>query len=129
MDEYVRLGSVGDFQGVRIKSYRMLGRLVGIVREPDGTFWATEIACKHQNADLTTGRFEGDEVTCPRHGWKYDIRTGQCLNQNSAPLRRHHLRRIGDELHVSVHPIEAEVPPESPDDAMPEIVFRPKRGS
>ena len=122
--DYIRLASVGDFQGIRMKSFRLMGRIVAIVRERDGTFWATEIACKHQNADLTTGRFDGDVVTCPRHFWKYDIRTGECLNQNSAPLRKHHLKRIGDELHVSVQPIEAAEQDE--DDPMPEIVFKPK---
>jgi nitrite reductase/ring-hydroxylating ferredoxin subunit len=118
---------VHDFRGVRIKSFRILARLVAIVRDPDGTFWATEIACKHQNADLATeGRWEGDLVTCTRHFWKYDLRSGRCLNQNSPPLRRHDLKRIGDELHVSVHPIEPEPKSDEGDDPMPEIVFRNK---
>jgi nitrite reductase/ring-hydroxylating ferredoxin subunit len=100
---------------------------VAIVRDPDGTFWATEIACKHQNADLAAeGTWDGDIVTCSRHFWKYNLRTGQCLNQNSAPLRRHDLKRIGDELHVSVHPIETESAKNEDDDPMPEIVFREK---
>jgi nitrite reductase/ring-hydroxylating ferredoxin subunit len=122
--DFVRLATVNDFRGVRIKSFRILGRLVAIVREPDGTFWATEIACKHQNADLATeGEWEGNIVTCKRHFWKYDLRTGQCLNQNSVPLRRHALKRIGDELHVSLNPIEPEQSPPD-DDPMPDIVFR-----
>jgi nitrite reductase/ring-hydroxylating ferredoxin subunit len=126
--DYVRLASVSDFRGVRIKSFRLLGRLVAIVREPDGTFWATEIACKHQNADLAAeGRWDGDVVTCSRHFWKYNLRTGQCLNQPAAPLRRHDLKRIGDELHVSVEPIS--VDPDGDDDPMPEIVFRPRESS
>lgn len=123
--DYVRLGYVRDFDQVRIKSYRMLGRLIAIVRERDGTFWATEIACKHQNADLVNeGRWEGDQVICRRHGWKYDLRTGECLNQNSAPLRRHHLKVVAGELHVSAHPIEtADSADEEP---MPEIIIRSK---
>lgn len=103
----------------------MLGRLVAIIRERDGSFWATEIACKHQNADLVSeGLWRGEEVLCRRHGWKYNIRTGQCLNQNSAPLRRHHLKVIAGELHVSVQPIEQQTAPE--EEPMPEIIIRPK---
>lgn len=123
--EYIRLGYVRDFDQVRMKSYRMLGRLVAIIRERDGSFWATEIACKHQNADLVSeGLWRGEEVLCRRHGWKYNIRTGQCLNQNSAPLRRHHLKVIAGELHVSVQPIEQQTAPE--EEPMPEIIIRPK---
>lgn len=123
--EYIRLGYVRDFDRVRMKSYRMLGRLIAIVRERDGSFWATEIACKHQNADLVTeGRWEGNLVTCKRHGWQYDLRSGECLNQNSAPLRRHHLKVVAGELHVSMQPIEPEREPEI--EPMPEIVIRPQ---
>ncbi len=123
--DYIRLGYVRDFDQVRTKSYRMLGRLIAIIRERDGSFWATEIACKHQNADLISeGLWKGDEVICRRHGWKYNIRTGQCLNQNSAPLRRHHLKVVAGELHVSVQPIESAAAPE--EEPMPEIVIRPR---
>ncbi len=122
--EFIRVGYLRDMDRVRMKSFRMLGRVVAVIREADGSLWATEIACKHQNADLVNeGRWNGDVVTCTRHGWKYDLHTGQCLNQNSAPLRRHHLKVMAGELHVSIHPIEVEVKEEEP---MPEIVIRPK---
>ncbi len=125
--DFVRLATVDDFRGERMKSFRVMGRLIAIVREPDGTFWATEIACKHQNADLATeGQWEGDIVTCKRHFWKYNLRTGRCLNQNSAPLRRHALKRVGDELHVSLQPIESGKTDPADDDPMPDIVFRKK---
>jgi len=83
--DFIKLATVSDLAGIRMKSFRLMGRIVAIVREPDGTFWATEIGCKHQNADLTTGKFDGDVVTCPRHRWQYNIRTGQCLTRS---LRR-----------------------------------------
>lgn len=123
--DYVKLATKSDFRDTRIKSFRVLGKLVAIVKDADGTFWATEIACKHQNADLTTGRFRGDTVTCPRHGWTYDIRSGECLTHSSARLRRHGLKVIGEELHVSVHAIEPEAEM-TDEDAMPEIVIRPQ---
>ena len=123
--DYIRLAYVRDFDKIRMKSYRVMGKLVAILRERDGSFWATEIACKHQNADLITeGRWDGDTVVCSRHFWKYNIRTGQCLNQNSAPLRRHGLKVIAGELHVSVQPIEENSGPE--EEPMPEIIIRPK---
>jgi nitrite reductase/ring-hydroxylating ferredoxin subunit len=115
--DYIRLAKVSDFDNTRIKSYRIFAKLVAIVKDADGTFWATEIACKHQYADLTEGRFKGDCVTCPRHGWIYNIRTGLCLNQNSATLRRYGLKQEGSDLYVSVAPLEdgyAEIPPDEP---------------
>lgn len=106
--DYIKLAKVSDFDAVRIRSYRVLARNVGIVKDPDGSFYATEISCKHQNADLTTGRFVGDKVTCPRHGWVYDIRSGECLNHESTPLRRYGLQIDGEDILVSVKPLPAE---------------------
>ena len=123
--EFVRIANIGDFDRVRIKSFQLLGKYVGVVKNPDGSFYATEIACKHQNADLTTGRFQGDIVTCPRHGWTYNIRTGQCLNQPSAVLRRHALRVEGDNILVSLYPEDAGGPSAEDVDATPEIIFKP----
>ena len=113
--EYIRLAAVSDLDDVHIKSFRVFGKLIAIVKDRDGSFWATEIACKHQNADLSSVYAGRDEVRCPRHGWKYNIRTGECLNQNSAPLRRHGLRVDGEDVYVSTHPIEPEPPSEEQD--------------
>lgn len=122
--QFIKLAKTGEFSETRIKSFQILGKFIAIVREPDGSFYATEIACKHQNADLTTGRFEGDLVTCARHGWKYNIRTGECLNQNAAPLRRHALKVEGEDLLVSIAPVEPE-PPEEDDHLFEVIVKNP----
>lgn len=121
--EYVKLGRVADFGSARIRSYTILGRHIGIVRNADGTFFATEISCKHQNADLSTGALKGNVVTCPRHGWRYDLATGECLNQKSARLRRHDLRIENGWFVVSALPIDAE---EANGDAdpFPEIQIR-----
>lgn len=123
---FVKLAKISDFDGIRIRSYSILGKYVAIVKDQNGSFWATEIGCKHQNADLTTGQFKGDVVRCARHGWVYNIRTGQCLNHPSTPLRRHALRLEGQDVYVSTSPIEPE-PPEEDNEQSFEIKFRDNR--
>lgn len=120
--DFIKLAHRDDFIDNWIKSYQILGKFIAIVKEKDGTFYATEIACKHNNADLTTGDFRGSIVRCCRHGWEYDIKSGECLNHDSAPLRRHELKIEDDDLYVSVSPIDADGIPEEDFD-MPEIVI------
>ncbi len=103
---FIKLAKVADFAALRIKSYQVFGKFIAIVKDPDGTLYATEIACKHNNADLSSGHFRGDVVTCSRHGWIYNIKTGQCLNQNSSPLRRHALEVRGGDIYVSTSVVE-----------------------
>jgi nitrite reductase/ring-hydroxylating ferredoxin subunit len=40
---------------------------------------ALDEMCGHQGGPLSEGKVSGSRVTCPWHGWTYDLRTGQCL--------------------------------------------------
>ena len=45
----------------------------------DGEFYAIEDVCTHDYETLTGGCIEGDEIICPRHGARFNIRTGEAL--------------------------------------------------
>jgi 3-phenylpropionate/trans-cinnamate dioxygenase ferredoxin subunit len=44
-----------------------------------GRFWAMDDCCTHDDGPLGEGRLEGFAIECPRHGAKFDIRTGHVL--------------------------------------------------
>jgi nitrite reductase/ring-hydroxylating ferredoxin subunit len=83
----LRIGREADFPAGGVTRRTFLGRHVGIFRRADGALAATEVTCRHQNADLSLGERDGDVVTCPRHGWRYDLATGECLTESWARLR------------------------------------------
>ena len=35
--------------------------------------------CPHQSGSLADGRLEDGIVTCPLHGWEFDVWSGACL--------------------------------------------------
>jgi nitrite reductase (NADH) small subunit len=43
----------------------------------DGMFYATQSECLHLQGPLGHGELSGCVVTCPWHGWQYDVRTGE----------------------------------------------------
>ena len=43
----------------------------------NGGFYAVQGHCLHLQGPLGHGRLEGCVLTCPWHGWQYDVRTGQ----------------------------------------------------
>jgi nitrite reductase (NADH) small subunit len=49
-----------------------------------GEFFALDGICPHQGGPLGKGTLQGCVVTCPWHGWQFDVRTGQ--HQASAAL-------------------------------------------
>ncbi len=51
------------------------GNVVVLFRVKNGYF-AISNTCLHRGGPLGEGELNGYEVTCPWHGWKYDVRTG-----------------------------------------------------
>lgn len=51
----------------------------------EGTFYALDGICPHQGGPLGKGELLGCVVTCPWHGWQFDVTTGQ--HQASKSLR------------------------------------------
>jgi len=47
----------------------------------DGEFFAIEDLCSHDGGDLASGRCDGDQIICPRHGARFCIRTGKALTR------------------------------------------------
>lgn len=45
----------------------------------DGEFHAVEDVCTHDFSELTGGCVEGTQIVCPRHGARFDLRTGEAL--------------------------------------------------
>lgn len=48
----------------------------------DGTLFAIEDRCSHDDGDLVEGEFDIEDCTveCPRHGSRFDLRTGKPVN-------------------------------------------------
>ena len=44
-----------------------------------GNYFAIGDVCTHDEGPLGDGELEGFEITCPRHGARFDVRTGKAL--------------------------------------------------
>lgn len=44
--------------------------------------------CPHQTTDIPHLALEGHTLTCPKHQWAFDIRSGECTAKGTSPLRR-----------------------------------------
>ena len=108
--QMVKIARTSDFAESDMRSFKVLARPVGIFKEPDGSFRAMEVGCKHENADLTTGRIKDGVVVCPWHGWKYDLRTGECLWGAPTCLRPYALEVRGEDIYISLRPVDPNAP-------------------
>lgn len=66
----------------------------------DGTYYALDNTCTHRGGPLGEGELEGSIVTCPWHGWQYDVATGICVANPSAKVERYEVQIEGTEVKV-----------------------------
>jgi len=50
-----------------------------LIANVEGQFFAMRAKCNHMGGPLDKGTLEGSVVSCPLHGSKWDVRTGQLI--------------------------------------------------
>ena len=84
------------------------GRVVEVNETPvalfnvDGEFHALDNTCLHHGGPLGEGVCEAATVTCPWHGWQYDIPSGECLSAPGQLVEKYEVRVEGDDIQVKV---------------------------
>jgi nitrite reductase (NADH) small subunit len=109
------VASVGEITPGQCKLVEVEGRSIGIFNVA-GTFIAVLNVCPHELAPICAGRVsgttlpsapgefrwgrEGEILSCPWHGWEFDLITGQCLTDRSK-LLRYPVTVEGDTLYLT----------------------------
>jgi 3-phenylpropionate/trans-cinnamate dioxygenase ferredoxin subunit len=65
----------GAMRAVEVEGQELLLANVG------GSFYALSRACTHMGANLCEGQLDGKVVTCPRHGARFDVTSGQAVGK------------------------------------------------
>ena len=68
----------------------------------EGKICAIQHVCPHQGGPLAEGGIEGKVVTCPWHGWQFDVTTGVCTFNDSVKQETYKVREEGEDVFVEV---------------------------
>lgn len=63
------------------------GRGLFVCRDAED-FRVYDSRCPHQTTDIPHLALEGTTLTCPKHQWAFDIRSGQCIAKGTSALRK-----------------------------------------
>ncbi len=83
MPHWIAVADVADFPLGSAREVVAEGKVIALFHTAEG-FFALDGLCPHQGGPLGKGKLEGCVVTCPWHGFQFDVRTGQ--HQVSANL-------------------------------------------
>jgi len=69
-----------------------------------GEFFCIDDVCTHDGGPLSEGRLENHSLACPRHGAKFDIRTGKALTMPATvDTAAHEVKVEGDDVLVRLY--------------------------
>src|SRR5271155_1956116 len=73
---FERAAKTAEVPAGTVHEIQVAGKAVAI-SNVDGKFYAINNTCLHRGGPLGQGKLEGKIVTCPWHGWQYDVTTGK----------------------------------------------------
>lgn len=99
MLEWIKVAEAKEVAPACGKVVTVLGETV-VLFAVDGDVCAIDNTCPHQGGPLGEGVLDGDVVTCPWHGWRYNVRTGCPVL--TPPVKTFDVRRNGSSIELGV---------------------------
>ena len=101
MGRSVKLGSAAAVPEGGVRSFEAEGRKIAVFRQ-GGALHAMDSVCPHRGGPLGEGAVENGIVACPWHGWRFDVRTGKCVNLPDGAQTCFPVREEGGDIVVEV---------------------------
>ena len=100
MSDLVRVATVHDLRDPGKMVIEIDERIV-VLFLVDGVYSCLDDVCTHDGGPLGEGTLEGTAIACPRHGAKFDIRTGHALTMPATEdTVVHEVKIVGDGVYV-----------------------------
>lgn len=101
MGETVSVARITDLRPGEGKVVQANGKQIALFNV-DGIFYAIDNICLHRGGPLGEGILQDRVVTCPWHGWKYDVATGISPVNQEISVQAYQVEIVGEEVRVTV---------------------------
>jgi nitrite reductase/ring-hydroxylating ferredoxin subunit len=98
---FVTVARVDDVPRGTVATVRAGDEEIALVHCEDG-FFATQNACIHLQGPLGEGHLDGCLLSCPWHGWQYDVHTGENTFDLGIKLRTYDVQVEDGEVRVRI---------------------------
>jgi nitrite reductase/ring-hydroxylating ferredoxin subunit len=99
---FVSIASIEELAPGKMKCVSVAGLRL-LLANVDGSYYCTDDTCTHEDASLCRGSLKGGLVKCPLHGSRFDLRTGEALEEPAeARLRTYPVRVDRDRILVEL---------------------------
>ena len=101
MSEFVTVGNAAEIPSGQGKIFEVKGNQVA-VWNVNGNYYAFQNVCPHRGGPVGEGELEGTVITCPWHGWSFDVTTCASPINPSAKLTRYDVKVEDNQIKIGV---------------------------
>jgi len=98
---FVYVAKARDIAPGQIREIRLEGISIALANVA-GQFHALSNTCLHRGGPLGQGSLQGNMVTCPWHGWSFEVTSGKVSGSQSARVDRYPVEQRGEDVYVDV---------------------------
>ena len=101
MPNFVRVAGTSDLSPGENKVVNVNGEDVALFNV-DGEFFAIANTCPHRGGPLGEGLLEGEVITCPWHGWRFNVKNGVNAIMPNIKIAAYQVKIEGNDVLVSL---------------------------
>ena len=96
---FMRVARKDEIAAGSIREFQVEGLTVAIANVGN-KFYAINNTCLHRGGPLAQGELHGAVVTCPWHGWQYDVTTGKLAANPAVGVKTYSIEVRGEDLWI-----------------------------
>jgi 3-phenylpropionate/trans-cinnamate dioxygenase ferredoxin subunit len=102
MSNFIPVAETGDVAPGRVMVVEVDSRRIALCNV-DGEFFAIDDVCTHDGGSLDQGELYENVIECPRHGARFDVKTGKVLAFPAVkPVNTYAVRVEGSRIEVAL---------------------------
>lgn len=101
MAEFIRCADLKEVAPGTSRLVNASGRDLALFNV-NGEIFCLDNTCLHRGGPLAEGSLDGEIVTCPWHGWQYNVRSGELQIDPSVRIATYPVQVEGNEIKVAV---------------------------
>ena len=98
---FVRAAKTAEIPAGTIRELQLDGKTVAVANV-GGKLFVINNTCLHRGGPLGEGDLKGQVVTCPWHGWQYDVTTGRVATNPAVGVETYPVEVRGDDIYVDI---------------------------
>jgi nitrite reductase (NADH) small subunit len=98
---FVRVTKAADVAPGQIREMQVQGTTIALANV-GGQFHAINNTCLHRGGPLGQGSLQGNVVTCPWHGWTFDVTSGKITHNQAGGVACYPVELRGEEVYVDI---------------------------